>query len=386
MTTAIIAAAVLPQREESIAALTAWAWASRGADPTPAWDVVTRVYGVAAYDSAAARALGINGYLAALSDPDAGPSLGLAAGTSPLLVQDQLTESAMDVLTEQFGLGIDINPNQVPNLAALTAAVAEGNQHDTYRILRADGDPARYTAARRALIEHPAGTHRDLADAWNAVGHRVDAYRALLPGMTRRGWWVPCPHCRWPMTFTDNGIECLLERDRNGGARFRVTWSREGQPSLVTLSAPRMRHPMVKEPSRVAPLRADDVSAVSYGVWRYIVIPGVVELTLAEHLESLPGVVVELWPDLDRYDLDIRAGDVRWCVDVKDWRSPARLAADLSRNPPALPSPHQNTRPRIVVPHNKRNQIPTLRQAVPSGVKVVTDQQLLAEINKAVRL
>ncbi len=41
-----------------------------------------------------------------------------------------------------------------------------------------------------------------------------------------------------------------------------------------------------------------------------------------------------MWPFVDYFDLDVRCGDKRWRVDVKDHSSDRRLARQLSEAPP----------------------------------------------------
>lgn len=76
----------------------------------------------------------------------------------------------------------------------------------------------------------------------------------------------------------------------------------------------------------------------------FIASPGKVELALAAKLQTL-GLVVEMWPGLDKYDLGVTfppthgqhdAAEV-WAIDVKDWSRPARLAQDAQPIPPEPP-------------------------------------------------
>jgi hypothetical protein len=175
----------------------------------------------------------------------------------------------------------------------------------------------------------------------------------------------------------------MLDRHRASGATFAVSWNSD-RPSLTALATAAHIDRKAGIYQAAEPQRAEDVVAVSFGVWRYIVVPGVVELDLAATLEKM-SAEVELWPNSDAYDLDVRVGEKRWCVDVKDWRSATRLAADLKRDPPSLPEASRTVKSRVVVPHARANQITVLRQVLPAGVKACTDRQLIADVASAVR-
>jgi hypothetical protein len=68
------------------------------------------------------------------------------------------------------------------------------------------------------------------------------------------------------------------------------------------------------------------------GAWRYTLQPGLVELDLYTRLRRMPGVSVELWPELDNYDLRLRTRGSTWLVDVKDWSCAPALAKHFLRN------------------------------------------------------
>ncbi|MFE5028239.1 hypothetical protein ACFRAO_34255 [Streptomyces sp. NPDC056656] len=55
------------------------------------------------------------------------------------------------------------------------------------------------------------------------------------------------------------------------------------------------------------PASADHLALVR-DVWRYLTLPGVMELELRNWLAAVPGVRVAMWPDKDRYDLHVSVG------------------------------------------------------------------------------
>jgi hypothetical protein len=112
---------------------------------------------------------------------------------------------------------------------------------------------------------------------------------------------------------------------------------------------------------------------LAWPVWRYITIAGLSELSLASAMDAHASV--ELWPDLDRIDLRIRARGLEWEADVKDWTSATELAAHLRRRP------DQNT--WVVVPDYRRAQVPLLRERLP-GRRVTTTGGFVREVRRAI--
>jgi hypothetical protein len=108
-----------------------------------------------------------------------------------------------------------------------------------------------------------------------------------------------------------NIIQCPSMVCRSEGATFQQSGS-----SLMPLGK--------QKPSTAVPVNGR--LRLRRGVWRYTLQPGLVELDLHKRLRRIPGVSVELWPELDRYDLRLRAGGSTWLVDVKDWTHASALA------------------------------------------------------------
>ncbi|WP_308800295.1 hypothetical protein [Streptomyces sp. NEAU-H3] len=113
---------------------------------------------------------------------------------------------------------------------------------------------------------------------------------------------------------------------------------------------------------------------MEYGVWRFVVVPGASELRIKQRLEKL-GATVELWPKLDRYDLHVRAGGTEFKIDVKEYRSPHRLIADLRAKAPSA---------RVLLPQTHEHQWETLRVSLPS-LQITTETKFHAEVRRALR-
>ena len=75
---------------------------------------------------------------------------------------------------------------------------------------------------------------------------------------------------------------------------------------------------------------------VKIGIHWRVCQPGIPEMHLLQTLNALQEeypenlCAIDLWPGIDRYDVQLRFGDdVVWAVDVKDYRSPYTLATKL---------------------------------------------------------
>jgi hypothetical protein len=231
------------------------------------------------------------------------------------------------------------------------------------------GDQSAYVAARRALIRHAAETEQTYADIWNAIGWRPPSGSIVEIGADRRhrSWWFPCPLCAWPMESEtsdrdDAGFACSFEPHRLQGARFLLDASERGEPRLRTRG--RLASP--------DPRRVEGHRMLARAVWRYVTVPGLAELSLADRLD---GCDVEMWPDLDRVDLRVRAGGLEWELDVKDWTSAATLASHLSR----VAGPQ----PWLVVPDHRAAQVPLLRERLP-GRRVMTSKRFVNEVRRKI--
>ncbi len=361
----------------------------RRADPGRALIQMATLFGIAAFH-APDHFLpgGVNGFIDAvtagrladllpepLREPDDDVPLLHAEGGLTTDAEELLCEHLQLTETETAAL---ISADHLPGWARLRVEQVERR---TFAALRAAGDDG-YRAARRELVRHPAGTRQQIAEVFNQLGGRPDGYAVLPAEAVWHGWWLPCPVCRWPMRCTGGVAACRYGPHRDAGAAFAFAAPARtgGAPRLVRLGGrPRAG---IGVPT---PLPAADAVAVSFPVWRYLVVPGVTELQLADRLGQLPSAAVVLWPELDRYDLDIRVAGRRWCVDVKDWRSAPALAAALAARPTDFPDPDRTTVNLIVVPDHRGEQVPLLAERLPRTLQVTTASGLLRTVRGAAR-
>ena len=220
---------------------------------------------------------------------------------------------------------------------------AEQEERRLYRELRSLGQ-AGYVRARELLISQPAGELRALRHAWDDLWPRFGDYRPVgeLGQVIVSGWWFPCPACRWPMRAIQTTgdvwrVSCEAHAARGVSYSARPAgWN--GEPALAAAG----RH----APSVTGQLATADHLAVACPVWRYITLPGVLEIDLRDYARRL-GAEVALWPDLDEYDLLITLGRREWRIDVKAWASPIALAHALLAS--ELPGEHLD----VVIPDHQ---------------------------------
>jgi hypothetical protein len=119
----------------------------------------------------------------------------------------------------------------------------------------------------------------------------------------------------------------------------------------------------------------DGLVCLRRGIWRYTVLPGLIEVELHDRLEQKSDVEVTLWPELDAYDLRVDTPDESYQVDVKDWTLPRYSIRRLPPRPPDQPTMH------VVVPDERADHLSTLGEAdQPPGYHVQTMTQFVDRV------
>lgn len=261
---------------------------------------------------------------------------------------------------------------------------AEQEERRLYEVLRRL-EPQEYRRARALLAESPAGPVRVLRRAWDQLWMRFDFFEAVSewPWCHLDGWWYPCPRCRWPMRVVRRGgeVEVRCEAHRARGVHYRL-----GLEPTTAGAAPLLVG-TGKEAGAVVGLPAStEHLALSRPVWRYGVLPTLLEIELRDELQDLDHVQVQMWPGElgpDEYDLRItvappgrRAMNLR--VDAKAWESVEALACALLEREP---KPYALT---IVLPDHQDHERHYLQERL-SGrrIKVTTVSRLVARIKQA---
>ncbi|MFI1652149.1 hypothetical protein ACH4XT_35190 [Streptomyces avidinii] len=261
---------------------------------------------------------------------------------------------------------------------------AEQEERRLYEILRRL-DPHEYRRARALLAESPAGPVRELRRAWDQLWMRFDFFEAVSdwPWCHLDGWWYPCPKCRWPMRVVRRAgeveVRCEAHRARGVHYRLGVELAAAGAAPLLVGTGSES-HPVVGLPASTEHL------ALSRPVWRYGVLPTLLEIELRDRLQGLEHVQVEMWPGElrpDEYDVKItlsppgrRTSYFR--VDAKAWESVDGLArALLEREPKPYPL-------IILLPDHQEHEVEFLKERLAGRrITVTTLKRLVARIEKA---
>ncbi|MCW2934247.1 MAG: hypothetical protein JWM19_5209 [Actinomycetia bacterium] len=263
------------------------------------------------------------------------------------------------------------------------------DQHWTHRRVRAEQEEKRlyeglrelgatgYARARGILTDHPSGELRVLRRMWDDLWPRFGNYEPVSgwPWAQLDGWWYPCPGCKWPMRVTGVGAVARVacEAHSSRGIRYTV------RPGSRTAAMAPLLQPSGEGAPDVTGLPATSAyMAVSRPVWRFVTLPGVLECEIRDHALDL-GAHVEMWPDLDSYDIRVEIGRRGWRIDAKAWASPVRLVDALRDKAPDGPL-------YIVLPDHQRAACHVLEEALrPRGFLVRTASQVKAEMSDAAR-
>ncbi|WP_211222523.1 hypothetical protein [Actinokineospora enzanensis] len=249
---------------------------------------------------------------------------------------------------------------------------AEQEERRVYEVLRRLPE-AEYARLRAHLVDEPVGDLRSLRRVCDGSLSQFYEPIAQWPWRQVRGWYFPCPDCRWPMRVVDG--DTIVEVRCEAHARHGITYTcRTDGPAGV---APELR-PVGRRAPEVAGQPATRESlAVRRVVWRYVTLPGLLECRVRDHALRL-GAEVVMWPHRDRYDLAVTLGEQVWRVDAKAWASPVALGEALRGTRPAAPGL------LIVVPDHQRPSLELLRHLVGgSGYRVLTAKDLKTELTRA---
>ncbi|GLW90626.1 hypothetical protein [Actinokineospora globicatena] len=232
---------------------------------------------------------------------------------------------------------------------------------------------ADYVRYRAYLIEHPVGDLHTLRHDWKTMVS--DFYEPVVDWPRRQvnGFFFACPECGWPMRVLDTGDTAEVRCEAH--SRHGVIYSCE--PAARGDRPPVLR-PVGKKAKAVQGQPATrQVLAVSRVVWRYVTLPGLMEIELRDHAVKV-NADVRMWPHQDRYDLRIALNGHVWRVDAKAWASPMALGEALRGTTPAAPDL------TIVVPDHQRPSLTLLRTMLKdSGYQVDTVRGIKKKLTAA---
>lgn len=282
---------------------------------------------------------------------------------------DRLTPEAYDLACE-YALPVGGPSDSAQWMPTWTWMRADQIRSETFIALIDGNGQENYVASRRFIIEHPAGSVAELRDLVSKIGVSLPrrGYTDIPNDQVHRSpggtWWWPCPTCQWPMGVAGTTVRC---RYRPHAAVYQLTAGKTAtaRPRLSRIdNGPPLRRPVARP--------AADSRCLEFGVWRFVVVPGASEIRVMRNLEEL-GATVELWPELDRYDLHVRAGTHEFRIDLKEYQSLKRLIADLKAKPASA---------RVLLPKTHEYQLEALTAALPS-LQVTTETKLRTEVRRA---
>ncbi|MFC0038381.1 hypothetical protein [Actinomadura rayongensis] len=288
-----------------------------------------------------------------------------------LLDDGGLTEEAYDLAAE-YAMPLSALSGTETWLPTWTTMHSEQIRSEVFAGMIGTRNQDDYVRSRTFLIEHPAGSREEIGELVSGSRIRVlgKGYVDVPDGQLHRrkdgsAWWWACPDCRWPMAVTGTKVRC---RYRPHAAVFRIATDADRRPPALRRidEGPRADVPDARE--------AGGSVCLDHGVWRFIVVPGASELRICRELRDL-GADVWLWPERDAYDLRVVAGGREFRVDLKEYRSPHRLVADLRAKPP---------RARVLLPRTHQHQVDVIKSSLP-GLDIVTETRFRSEVRRALK-
>ncbi|NHN68237.1 MULTISPECIES: hypothetical protein [Pseudomonas] len=187
----------------------------------------------------------------------------------------------------------------------------------------------------------------------------TDIYSEIPAHLIQGGQVFLCPSCGWPMDAMKDEVHC----DSSWCKHNKSVFLRQ-KGHLIN------RHTSARHEG----VCADGLWMLQGALWKFTLLPGRLELGLAEALTS-KGFAVELWPEFDRVDLQVVVGPQTFDIDAKVWRSVHSLAERIKLLRPTAPL-------WIVVPDYQKHHVRFLRESCPPCVEVFTQAQCVKELVK----
>ncbi|MCU6796827.1 hypothetical protein OB236_32350 [Paenibacillus sp. WQ 127069] len=167
-----------------------------------------------------------------------------------------------------------------------------------------------------------------------------------------------CNRCGWTLSFHNHQWRCGVE-DICGHIEAR------GEPKELENST-------------------ELVYRLKEGVHRYTLLPGLAEFQLANRFTK-QGYQVEMYPDVDRYDLAVHKSNQAVYFDVKDYRNPYSLAAHFNKLDAAALEKYKKEHVYIVVPSYRkrgyrqyiRQVINALEPAIRKSIQIIDERAVL---------
>lgn len=287
----------------------------------------------------------------------------------PLELSEDIGKS--DKLIDEYG-----SPSSVCDEWAIVSADVEAELTqkqlllNVMQVCQSAESPDSYVAFRRLLISQPVLTEFKLLEhctdpLLEKLAEQIKAaYEPAPESYAVEGQFYCCSNCRNLMLRTVKGeLICSEARCRNKGL------AKPGNPIS----------------------QKQGVLCLKRGLRRFIAVPGIAELRLAEKLEKL-GLSVKLWPNFDKYDLQIIFPDEEvWAIDVKDWVDPFLLAKKVKQQNPPIPHDPPWTKAYFVFPDDRKKQRSDYVRAfrnhckLPKQIKAKFEKDLIKDVKQKLK-
>ncbi|WP_286901483.1 MULTISPECIES: hypothetical protein [Pseudomonas] len=216
-----------------------------------------------------------------------------------------------------------------------------------------------YPVIRRFMVEHGMADIDQSLDFLVPIGVGFTALFEPIPLHSQLdGQIYLCPSCGWPMRLDQQHVRC--------GAQW--CWHHVGSFEWRDAGLVSARSTRVVEPRSV-----DNNYRLKTGLWKFTLVPGLLELNLLQRLTKL-GLQPTLWPGVDKADIRFVVGSEEIEIDAKVWAS-STLLCDHLANLPARPL-------WIVIPDYQASHLQSLREACPKHVIVMTQTQCIRKASK----
>lgn len=174
-----------------------------------------------------------------------------------------------------------------------------------------------------------------------------------------------CPHCGWTLEIINQEWCCNKENICKSLRDF--------------------------EKFELFPLGNERIVRMLPGIQRYVLLPGMSELKIASSLRR-KGFTIEMYPNIDEYDLEISNGGKSIFIDVKDFKNPRTLANFFNIKSSTYLEKYRKD-VYVVIPQYRNNLYPYYRDRAMAllsedtlkYIKIIMEKDLHTTLKKVLR-
>ncbi|QSF46190.1 restriction endonuclease-related protein [Paenibacillus tianjinensis] len=191
-----------------------------------------------------------------------------------------------------------------------------------------------YRKIRMFLIKHPVVTLSEFLPFSLSLGEGElfksvqNCYQNITLEASR---YRKCPRCGWTLDYRNHQWRCGIE-DICGQVESREQYLQDWNS---------------KEP----------LFRLRFGIYRYTLLPGLVEVRARDNLVQ-SGYKVVMFPDVDRFDLEVEMGRYSIYFDMKDFSNPFSLAKFFNEQTVYQLQKYSQDEVYVVIPEYRRQRYP----------------------------